>query len=144
MQVIVTLSEQPKEFKKGNLSITDNATISKEPEALTPIAEDPNRFRNLRVIDCRRRLAINAALRSVGLYDPAADGAEPDYRHIHDAIVAELMKMPSASGLRQALNDAVANYNVLATASWCTDTAPVTAGTDGEDGVLTLGEAGRP
>ena len=38
VQVIVTLSELPKEFKKGNLSISDNATISKEPEALDPIA----------------------------------------------------------------------------------------------------------
>ena len=37
VQVIVTLSEMPKEFKKGNLSITDNATITKEPEALDPI-----------------------------------------------------------------------------------------------------------
>ena len=37
VQVIVTLSEEAKEFKKGNLSISDNATISKEPEALDPI-----------------------------------------------------------------------------------------------------------
>ena len=47
VQVIVTLSELPKEFKKGNLSISDNATISIEPEALDPIAEDPNRYRRL-------------------------------------------------------------------------------------------------
>ena len=44
VQVVVTLSEKPKEFKKGNLSITDNATISKEPEALPPVPEDPNRY----------------------------------------------------------------------------------------------------
>ena len=39
VQVIVTLSEMPKEFKKGNLSISDNATIA-DPAALDPVAED--------------------------------------------------------------------------------------------------------
>jgi hypothetical protein len=34
VQVIVTLSEMPQEFKKGNLSISDNATITKDPEVL--------------------------------------------------------------------------------------------------------------
>ena len=46
VQVIVTLSEMPKEFKKGNLSISDNATIA-DPVALDPVAEDPTRLRVL-------------------------------------------------------------------------------------------------
>ena len=72
VQVIVTLSEQPKEFLKGNLSISDNATISKEPEALTPIDEDPNRFRNLRIRDIQAATgATPPPMR--GLYDIEAD-----------------------------------------------------------------------
>ena len=51
VQVIVTLSEMPKEFKKGNLSISDNATIA-DPVALDPVAEDPARLR----VDFLRRL----------------------------------------------------------------------------------------
>ena len=39
VQVIITLSERPKEFKKGNVSVTDNATITKDPQALAPVAE---------------------------------------------------------------------------------------------------------
>ena len=90
VQVIVTLSEQPKEFLKGNLSITDNATISKEPEALTPIDEDPNRFRNLRVSDIRAATgATPPAMR--GLYNIAAvaggDGNGEPTPGIHAAIV---------------------------------------------------------
>ena len=46
VQVIVTLSEEAKEFKKGNLSISDNATIA-DPQKLDPVAEDPGRFRAL-------------------------------------------------------------------------------------------------
>ena len=38
-QVIITLSEMAKEFKKGNVRISDNATITKDPEALEPVRE---------------------------------------------------------------------------------------------------------
>ena len=41
VQVIVTLSEMPQEFKKGNLSITDNATITKDPEVLPSLEAGP-------------------------------------------------------------------------------------------------------
>ena len=60
VQVIVTLSEMPKEFKKGNLSISDNATIA-DPAALDPIAEDPNRFRNLRTSDLQAVVGADSA-----------------------------------------------------------------------------------
>ena len=38
-QVIITLSEMAKEFKKENVRISDNATITKDPEALEPVPE---------------------------------------------------------------------------------------------------------
>ena len=57
----------PKEFLKGNLSITDNATISKEPEALDPMPEDPNRFRKLS--EALGRTSTAAVPELHGLYD---------------------------------------------------------------------------
>ena len=71
-QVIVTLSEMPKEFKKGNLSITDNATLA-DPVALDPIAEDPNRFRNIRLADLQA-IADADPPPMRGLYDEDRDG----------------------------------------------------------------------
>ena len=89
----------PKEFKKGNLSITDNATISKEPEALDPIAEDPDRFRSVRLqdlqtLDVWRRLRFT---QKRGLYNPLSlplDG-------IHAAIV----RRHTDEGCRRAAAD---------------------------------------
>ena len=82
VQVIVTLSELPKEFKKGNLSITDNATITKEPEALVPIAEIPADVRY-------DRAALEARL---------AGGTPPARRELYDAT------SPSADGIHTAIN----------------------------------------
>ena len=111
VQVIVTLSEQPKEFLKGNLSISDNATISKEPEALTPIAEDPNRFRNLRISDIRAATGTTPPPMRV-LYDTA----DPEVLGIHAAIVEDAAA-GAPSDEAKALNDAVTAYNLLADAA---------------------------
>ena len=67
VQVIVTLSEMPKEFKKGNLSISDNATIA-DPAALDPVAEDPNRFRSVRLQDLQDLTGASSAGDSYTLY----------------------------------------------------------------------------
>ena len=72
VQVIVTLSEMPKEFKKENLSITDNATISKEPEPLDPVAERAVNSEN-----------IASALRDAG----AIDSRAPTKRGLYDTAV---------------------------------------------------------
>ena len=113
VQVIVTLSEQPKEFKKGNLVITDNATISKEPEALDPIAEDPNRFRNLRVSDIQAVVGADPPP-TKGLYDTTD---VPPVTGIHAAIVAAPPK---------ALSDAAMAYRILSTTG-TVDAAAVTS-----------------
>ncbi len=102
VQVIVTLSEMPKEFKKGNLSITDNATISKEPEALDPVAEDPAGFRELTA-------ALTGLPPLRGLYDD-----DDDLEGIHAAILADI---PTD------LAEALVAYNALTTTNVVLDTA---------------------
>ena len=73
LQVIVTLSEMPKEFKKGNLSISDNATIA-DPVALDPISEDPNRFRTVRLQDLQDLAGVSRPVIR-GLYNEDRDGS---------------------------------------------------------------------
>ena len=111
VQVIVTLSEQPKEFKKGNLSITDNATISIEPEPLDPIAEDPNRFRGVRLQDLQSVRDENVPqLREI------YNNADNTVLGIHDAIVKDTgAGAPSDAG--KALNTAAMAYRTLFTGS---------------------------
>ena len=85
VQVIVTLSEMPKEFKKGNLSISDNATIA-DPAALDPIAEDPNRFRSVRLQDLQD-LTGAAAPVVRGLYTPVPPIVDdPDTKDINEGM----------------------------------------------------------
>ena len=107
VQVIVTLSEMAKEFKKGNLVITDNATISKEPEALDPVAEDPGRFRTLSVALGRTSTAAAPDLR--GLYDGTnrAGTVVADLTGIHAAINTDTEE-DSPSDAAEALSDALA------------------------------------
>ena len=115
VQVIVTLSEMPKEFKKGNLSISDNATIA-DPAALDPVPEDPARFRVLSAALGRTSTAAAPPLRS--LYDDLTrDGSllEDDdttddvdeSEGIHAALIADTP---------MALADALADYNEAVTA----------------------------
>ena len=106
VQVIVTLSEMPKEFKKGNLSISDNATIA-DPAALDPVTEDPNRFRNVRLADLQA-IAGSTPPPLSGLYDDylldgrTASGVEFD--GIHTDILAD-------ADATKALTKAVVAYN---------------------------------
>ena len=74
LQVIVTLSEMPKELKKGNLSISDNATISKEPEALDPIPAGDDTTAG-RIAEAT---LATAPPPTRGLYDPADVDDNPD------------------------------------------------------------------
>ena len=98
VQVIVTLSEMPREFKKGNLSITDNATITKEPEALKPSEPEP-------VPD------LPDAPLLAGLYDDhERDGStdeDVEFQGIHSRIAADVP---------MALTDAITAYNAALTA----------------------------
>ena len=119
VQVIVTLSEEAKEFKKGNFSISDNATIA-DPVALDPIPEDPARFRALSTAIGRPSFEDVPILR--GLYDgltrdgrtiedddTTADVDESD--GIHAALAAS-----TPMALQDALDDyidAVAAYNAV-------------------------------
>ena len=99
VQVIITLSEMPREFKKGNLSITDNATITKEPEALNPSTPAD--------------LTVPAgAPKLAGLYDDhERDGtttASVAFQGIHSRIAADVP---------MALTDAITAYNAALTAA---------------------------
>ena len=98
VQVIITLSEMPREFKKGNLSITDNATITKEPEALNPSTP-------------AALPALAGAPVLAGLYDNyERDGTGPataTFLGIHSRIAADVP---------MALEDAVDDYNAVLTA----------------------------
>ena len=102
--VIVTLSEMPKEFKKGNLSISGNATISKEPEALDPVPE--------RALDTEN---IASALREAG----AIDSRAPTLRSVYDSATGE------ADGIHASF---IATAPAALTAAYVTYTA-LTAGT---------------
>ncbi len=119
VQVIVTLSEMPKEFKKENLSISDNATIA-DPAALDPVTEDPNRFRNVRLQDLQAIVGATPPPLS-GLYDNyLRDGSmttDVTFDGIHTDILADT---PAAA----ALTKAVVAYNAAVS-----DASPDTLGT---------------
>ena len=112
VQVIVTLSEMPKEFKKGNLSISDNATIA-DPVALDPVTEDPNRFRNVRLQDLQAIAGSNPPPLS-GLYDDyllnGSMSAGVEFDGIHTDILAD-------SDAAAALTTAVVAYNAALAAA---------------------------
>ena len=112
VQVIVTLSEMPKEFKKGNLSISDNATIA-DPVALDPVPEDPARYRALADAIGRSSDEDIPVLR--GIYDDVnrAGTAVTDLTGINAAIATDAAAA-SPSDEAMALNDALAAYNALA------------------------------
>ena len=110
VQVIVTLSEMPKEFKKGNLSISDNATIA-DPVALDPVDEDPARLRVLSSAIGRSSDDDLPVLR--GLYgDIDRDGATvtdtTDYMNINEYLAV-------AANTPMALTEALDAYNALTT-----------------------------
>ena len=127
VQVIVTLSEMPKEFKKGNLSISDNATIA-DPVALDPIAEDPNRFRSIRIQDLQ---AI------AGATPPVARGSyNRDNNNDGDTTDDEDAGIHKALQANEDLIAAVQKYNRAVTV-WnarngqnVTDAAAIALGTD--------------
>ena len=114
VQVIVTLSEEAKEFKKGNFSISDNATIA-DPVALDPVGEDPNRYRVLTERIGRSRAEDVPILR--GLYDNVdrAGDAVAATTMIHAAIVAAAADDEDiddgVSVTAHALDDARVAYN---------------------------------
>ena len=116
VQVIVTLSEEAKEFKKGNFSISDNATIA-DPVALDPVGEDPNRYRVLSERIGRSRAEDVPIMR--GLYNEDRDGnnaIEVDAggddlpAGIHAAILADITS-DSPSDAAMDLDDALKAYN---------------------------------
>ena len=106
VQVIVTLSEMPKEFKKGNLSISDNATIA-DPVALDPVTEDPNRFRNVRLQDLQAIAGSNPPPLS-GLYDNYLLDGSTSTSVTFDGIHTDILADADAA---KALTAAVVAYN---------------------------------
>ena len=132
VQVIVTLSEKPKEFKKGNLSISDNATIA-DPAALDPVAEDPNRFRSVRLQDLQD-LAGAASPVIRGLYNmtpPPTD--DPDTEDIDESIGihAALQADEDLIEAVEAYNRAVAVWNARNGDAPGLDATPIPTTDDG-------------
>ena len=132
VQVIVTLSEAAKEFKKGNLSITDNATIA-DPVKLDPVPEDPNRYRDLSAALGRASTTAAPQLRSIydnltrdggALTDDTATADVNESEGIHTAIVAS-PPMALTDALT-AYNNAVTAYNAAVTP----DANPITVPLD--------------
>ena len=114
VQVIVTLSEQAKEFKKGNLSISDNATIA-DPVALDPVPEDPNRYRDLASAIGRSSTEDVPVLR--GIYDGSNRAGPVEDSSLEGINSALNTKTP------KSLQDALGAYNALAS-----DTDDITKG----------------
>ena len=105
VQVIVTLSEQAKEFKKGNLSISDNATIA-DPVALDPVPEDPNRYRDLANAIGRSSTEDVPVLRGIYNGFDRAGTANSELTGINAAL--------DDTNTPKALQDAIDAYNAVA------------------------------
>ena len=117
VQVIVTLSEEAKEFKKGNFSISDNATIA-DPVALDPVGEDPNRYRVLSERIGRSSAEDAPILREVYDFDGPDDDETVDvgsgiHAFLVDAANAEVEHVVALNNAAAAYNRAVASYNAV-------------------------------
>ena len=136
VQVIVTLSEMPKEFKKGNLIIDAAHGTIADPVALDPVVEDPARFRALSAAIGRSSDEDVPPLH--GVYNitrrtatgDVADDTTPYATGINAAIATDAAA-DTPSDEAEALNDALAAYNTLAD----------DAGTAGDIGAETTLEA---
>ena len=101
VKVVVTLSEQPREFKKDHISVTE-ADVDGDPVALDPIAEETTESLSrqvLQVVPSQTPPTLMArALYNTGTGDDLVEG-------IHDAI---------NNAPPKALTDAITAYNALA------------------------------
>ena len=87
VQVVITLSELPKDFTKDHVSAS-NATHG-DPVALDPVVEDPNRYRQL----------ITAVEEAVGPVDPV-----PELRGLYDGFNRAGTAVTDLTGIHAAIN----------------------------------------
>jgi hypothetical protein len=101
-QVIITLSEMAKEFKKANVRISDNATITKDPEALQPVREitATQALANARITRTFR--GVPPVVRGLYNVDINGDGETDDSTSANDINTGER----GAHGLIDAIIDA--------------------------------------
>ena len=106
IDVIITLSEAPKEFKAAHINITDTATVA-DPVALDPIAERSINIENI-TTELQAQNIITQAPKKRGLYDTSSAA--------NDGIHFALKGDPSATPAVPPNADLTAAYTAYSTA----------------------------